>query len=83
MTTLIHRCAFCIHFKPEIRSENVCTAFPEGIPRELALEGTPHIEPWPGDGGIQFEALPGYEYLFRDPTVQSVKSQIPWARPKR
>lgn len=83
MTSLIFQCAFCVHFKPDIRSENVCTAFPEGIPDELALGGTPHFEPWPGDNGLQFSPLKGYEYLFRDPTARPFKRQIPWARPKR
>ena len=33
----------------------VCKAFPEGIPFVIAYEDNLHIEPYPGDGGIQYE----------------------------
>lgn len=38
-----------------IRRKVRCTAFPDGIPKELTLEGTLHDTPFPGDNGIQFE----------------------------
>jgi len=32
-----------------------CTAFPDGIPEEIAFGSNLHLEPVPGDHGIQFE----------------------------
>lgn len=38
------------------RTEYVyCTAFPRGIPREIAFGDNLHLEPYPGDHGIQYE----------------------------
>lgn len=54
-------CALCIHFKSDIRDQNVCDAFPGGIPNEIAFGYNHHVEPWPGDGGIRFEPRPGFE----------------------
>jgi len=34
---------------------NVCAAFPEGIPDEIAYGENPHTKPFQGDNGIQFE----------------------------
>jgi hypothetical protein len=48
-------CLFCKRWDPQI-DENVCEAFPEGIP-ELIWEGKfDHREPFDGDSGILFEA---------------------------
>lgn len=33
----------------------VCKAFPDGIPHEIAYGDNLHLEPFPGDHGIQFE----------------------------
>ena len=33
----------------------VCAAFPKGIPDEIAFGDDLHLEPVPGDHGIQFE----------------------------
>lgn len=39
----------------------ICMAFPAGVP-EVILSGTNyHTEPYPGDGGIQFEPMEGYD----------------------
>lgn len=32
-----------------------CEAFPQGIPAEIAYGDELHLEPYPGDNGIQFE----------------------------
>jgi len=32
-----------------------CAAFPDGIPDEISLGNNPHLEPFPGDNGIQYE----------------------------
>lgn len=44
------------HFTHDQESDT-CDAFPNGIPQEI-INGAPHIEPWPGDGGLQFDAEP-------------------------
>jgi hypothetical protein len=35
-----------------------CAAFPKGIPDEIAYGDNLHLEPFPGDHGIQFETEP-------------------------
>ncbi len=53
----------CEHFRgvsqPDGTEESekvVCTAFPKGIPREIAFGGNPHYYPLPGQGNkIVFE----------------------------
>lgn len=50
----------CIHFvgakgKKEIDQVVVCTAFPDGIPDDIAYGDNLHLEPVDGDNGIQFE----------------------------
>lgn len=32
-----------------------CNAFPGGIPREISYGPNKHLEPYPGDNGIQYE----------------------------
>jgi hypothetical protein len=51
----------CVHFRLEGRVEGmppspVCAAFPKGIPEEIAYGDNLHLEPYPGDHGIQYEA---------------------------
>lgn len=52
----------CIHFQgmkqPDGTEETevvICSAFPDGIPHEIAYGDNLHIEPYPGDGGIRYE----------------------------
>lgn len=47
-------CLDCKHFIHE-KGSFKCEAFPEGIPDEIAIGGSKHKKPYPGDHGIQFE----------------------------
>lgn len=51
----------CIHFvgmsgdEDETKQRPICSAFPKGIPDEIAYGKNKHLTPYPGDGGIQYE----------------------------
>jgi len=51
----------CRHFRgvrlfgdDEHTERNVCDAFPDGIPDEIAYGDNPHTEPYPGDHGMRY-----------------------------
>lgn len=52
------QCNKCRHHRGDL----TCAAFPERIPDEISLNRHDHREPYPGDGGIRFEAKPGEEH---------------------
>ena len=52
----------CVHYigvsQPdgtELSEVNVCKAYPDGIPFEIAYGENKHTSPYPGDNGIRFE----------------------------
>lgn len=55
----------CVHFlgvksdpgeeSTEVNERPVCKAYPNRIPPEIAYGKILHLEPYPGDHGIQFE----------------------------
>jgi len=52
----------CKHFLGATQGKDVelgewvnCKAFPDGIPTEIAYGDNLHLEPFPGDHGIQYE----------------------------
>ena len=51
--TDISLCAYCRHLK----GGAVCAAYPAGIPEKILNNEHDHRKPYPGDNGIQFEAL--------------------------
>lgn len=50
-------CTFCTHWQGDIRR---CDAFPEpgSVPMEIWMGKNDHHQPYPGDHGIRFTALP-------------------------
>ena len=46
-------CDICKHY----HGLSECDAFPDGIPEDILTREHDHAEPYPGDGGIQFEAI--------------------------
>lgn len=51
MGLLIPSCGNCRHHDGFFR----CAAFPRGIPFPILAGGLDHLEPRPGNGGIQYE----------------------------
>ena len=41
----------------ELSERNICKAFPNGIPSEIAFEHNKHTKPFKGDHGIRFEPM--------------------------
>lgn len=50
---LVGICHRCKHR----RDVDTCNAFPNGIPTEILVGDFDHRNPYPGDGGIQFEPI--------------------------
>ncbi len=58
---LVSQCMLCKH-RSDDADEQVCDAFPKGIPDEIIANEFDHRDKWtkkPGDKGIQFEARDG------------------------
>jgi hypothetical protein len=78
------QCFSCRHFNKKLAS---CSAFPDGIPREIFGNIFPgedliphdHRQPFPGDNGIRFAALPGMRHPLDviEPTKEAKDGQTP------
>lgn len=63
-------CMSCIRWKQpeEATPDNItgtCTAFPDGIPKQIGVTGISHLVPFPGDHGVLYEADPAKAGLRR------------------
>ena len=47
-------CLFCIHFCQNTDVDLGCTAFPDGIPKQIISGQIGHQKPYPGDHGILY-----------------------------
>jgi len=54
-------CMVCQHFDPEEKEFLKCKAFANGIPPQLFTGKENHDKPYPGDNGIRFVSIKGYE----------------------
>lgn len=53
-------CGICSNTTgPNEEGRLTCTAFPDGIPNPLLVEGFDHRGEYPGDNGVRFEIRPG------------------------
>ena len=52
-------CVKCKHLEIDLDSDisMTCAGFPNGIPSEILVSKKDHRKPYPGDHGIQFEAI--------------------------
>lgn len=50
---VISQCYKCKRYN----EADICRAFPDGIPSKIFTGEADHTKPFPGDHGIQFEAI--------------------------
>lgn len=50
-------CLGCRHYEWGWLDDDRCSAFPDGVPREIWLGDADHGQPFPGDGGVRFEPV--------------------------
>ena len=48
------KCFTCQHWDPE--NPGHCAAFPNGVPGPILRGDHDHVEPYPGDAGIRYQA---------------------------
>ena len=76
-------CFACQRFRRNL-GKPTCSAFPDGIPDPILVDGYDHRHPFPGDGGTRFvrnpdrELPPGFEETVtpRDPVLLAEPGEI-------
>ena len=58
--TVFPACATCARFNRADRTQEVCEAFPDGIPEKILDGADNHRKPFPGDGGKTWIPVKGY-----------------------
>lgn len=67
-------CDSCQNHLMGKRDQQICTAFPTGIPTEILTGELDHSSPFDGDGGILYSMRPGLE-RFREAYYRSRQSE--------
>jgi len=58
--TVFPACATCARFNREDKMQEVCEAFPKGIPEEIIGGSNNHRKPFPGDKGLIWKPIAGW-----------------------
>ena len=52
------QCTACAHLDRQAEQQQLCNAFPSGIPDEIWTNEVAHTDSYPGDKGIRLELIP-------------------------